>query len=315
VDAWNATAYSPNAMAGSYFFANVVGYDDLQAPVGEDGEPTGEPAATEMSGLRIVDDLTFTVTLTAPFAQFPVTVGYSPFFPLPQAFFEDPEGFGVRPIGNGPFHAEEDYVPGEGITLARYDDYAGPQAASVDAIEYRVYTDTATAYTDALDGGLDVVPSVPAEAAGTAEEDFAGRYVESEASNFTFLALPLYDERYADRRVRQALSMSIDRQAIADALFSGTRRPADSLVAPVVPGTATVPAGTASWTSPTPTPCSTKPGSTGVSRSSCGSTPVPATTPGWRRSATSCAPTWGSSSSSAVTSPRPSTAPSWTSRA
>jgi oligopeptide transport system substrate-binding protein len=236
VDAWNATAYSPNAMAGSYFFANVVGYDDLQAPVGEDGEPTGQPAATEMSGLRIVDDLTFTVTLTAPFAQFPVTVGYSPFFPLPQAFFEDPEGFGVRPIGNGPFHAEEDYVPGEGITLARYDDYAGPQAASVDAIEYRVYTDTATAYTDALDGGLDVVPSVPAEAAGTAEEDFAGRYVESEASNFTFLALPLYDERYADRRVRQALSMSIDRQAIADALFSGTRRPADSLVAPVVPG-------------------------------------------------------------------------------
>jgi oligopeptide transport system substrate-binding protein len=189
-----------------------------------------------MSGLRIIDDQTFTVTLTAPFAQFPVTVGYSPFFPLPEAYFDDPEGFGVRPIGNGPFRAEEDYAPGEGITLARYDDYAGPQAASVDAIEYRVYTDTATAYTDALAGELDVVPNVPAEAAGAAEEDFTGRYVESEAAGLTFLALPLYDERYADRRVRQALSMAIDRQAIADALFTGTRRPADSLVAPIVPG-------------------------------------------------------------------------------
>src|ERR687885_938152 len=223
-------------MAGSYLFANVVGYDDLQGPVGEDGEPTSEPAATEMSGLRIVDDLTFTVTLTAPFAQFPVTVGYSPFFPLPEAYFDDPEGFGVRPIGNGPFRAEEDYAPGEGISLVRYDDYAGPQAASVDAIDYRVYTDTATAYTDALAGELDVVPNTPAEAAGTAEEDFPGRYVESGASGITFLALPLYDERYADRRVRQALSMGIDRQAIADALFTGTRRPADSLVAPIVPG-------------------------------------------------------------------------------
>ena len=236
VDAWNATAYSPNAMAGSYFFANVVGYDDLQGPVGEDGEPTGEPVATEMSGLRIVDDRTFTVTLTAPFAQFPVTVGYSPFLPLPEAYFDDPEGFGVRPIGNGPFRAEEDYAPGEGITLARYDDYAGPQPASVDAIDYRVYTDTATAYTDALAGELDLVPNVPAAAAGTAEEDFTGRYVESEASGFTFLALPLYDERYADRRVRQALSMAIDRQTIVHALFTGTRRPADSLVAPIVPG-------------------------------------------------------------------------------
>jgi ABC-type transport system substrate-binding protein len=236
VDAWNATAYGPDAMAGSYFFANVVGYDDLQAPVDPDGEPTGDPAATEMSGLRVLDDTTFTVTLTAPFAQFPVTVGYSPFFPLPRAYFEDPEGFGTRPIGNGPFRAEEDFVPGEGITLTRYDDYAGPEVGSVDAVEYRVYTDTATAYTDALAGELDVVPSVPAEAARTAEEDFPGRVVESEASGLTFLALPLYDERYADPRVRRALSMGIDRQAITDALFPGTRRPADSVVAPVVPG-------------------------------------------------------------------------------
>ncbi len=32
VDAWNYTAYSPNAQAGSYFFANIEGYGDLQAP-------------------------------------------------------------------------------------------------------------------------------------------------------------------------------------------------------------------------------------------------------------------------------------------
>ena len=52
VAAWNYTAYSPNAQAGSYFFANIEGYGDLQAPVDDAGEPTGEPAATEMSGLQ-----------------------------------------------------------------------------------------------------------------------------------------------------------------------------------------------------------------------------------------------------------------------
>src|SRR3712207_2268835 len=30
VDAWNHTAYSPNAQAGSYFFANIEGFGNLQ---------------------------------------------------------------------------------------------------------------------------------------------------------------------------------------------------------------------------------------------------------------------------------------------
>ena len=236
VDAWNYAAYSPNAQAGSYFFANIEGYGDLQAPVDDAGEPTGEPAATELSGLRVVDDQTFTVTLSAPFAQFPVTLGYNPFFPLPESFFEDPEAFGLRPVGNGPFRADGDFVPGQGITVLAYEDFAGEQPASVEAVEFRVYTDTDTAYLDAQAGNLDVLPRIPADASGTAPEDFEGRYVETAASGFTFLGLPLYQERYADARVRQALSLAIDRETIAEQIFSGTRQAADSVVPPVVDG-------------------------------------------------------------------------------
>jgi ABC-type transport system substrate-binding protein len=236
VDAWNYVAYSPNAQAGSYFFANIEGYGDLQAPVDDAGDPTGEPAATELSGLAVVDDRTFTVTLSAPFAQFPITLGYNPFFPLPESFFEDPETFGKRPIGNGPFRATDDFVPGEGITVVAYEDFAGEQAAGVEEIEFRVYTDTATAYLDAEAGTLDVLPRIPADVSGTAPEDFAGRYVETAASGFTFLALPLYQERYADPRVRQALSLAIDRETIAEQIFSGTRSAAASVVPPVVDG-------------------------------------------------------------------------------
>ncbi|MGY1710120.1 ABC transporter substrate-binding protein [Geodermatophilus sp. SYSU D00758] len=236
VDAWNHTAYSPNAQSGSSFFADVEGYEDLQAPTDDAGEPTGDPAATEMSGLRVVDDLTFTVTLTAPFAQFPVTLGHNPFLPLPEVFFADPEGFGRHPVGNGRFRVRDEYVPGAGVTLLRYDDYAGERPASVDALEYRVYGETATAYTDALGDALDVVPTVPPEAGGTARQDFGDRYLETAASGFTYLALPLYQERYVDPRVRRAISLAIDREAIAAAFFAGSRRPADSVVAPVVEG-------------------------------------------------------------------------------
>ena len=236
VDAWNYTAYSPNAQAGSYFFANVEGYGDLQGPTDDAGDPTGEPAAREMSGLHVVDDTTFTVTLAAPFAQFPVTLGYNPFFPLPKAFFDDPMAFGSKPIGNGPFRADGAFVPGEGMTVVAYDGFAGDHPASVDAIEFRVYTDTDTAYTDALAGNLDVLPRIPADASGTAPEEFSGRYVETAASGLTYLGLPLYDERYSDPRVRQALSLAIDRDVIAKQIFSGTREAADSIVPPVVAG-------------------------------------------------------------------------------
>jgi ABC-type transport system substrate-binding protein len=236
VDAWNHTAYSPNAQAGSYFFANVEGYGDLQAPTDDAGEPTGEPAATAMSGLRVVDDETFTVTLTAPFAQFPVTLGYNPFFPLPESFFEDPEAFGSRPIGNGPFRADGEFVPGTGITLVAADGFAGEHEPSVQAIEYRVYSDTDTAYTDALAGNLDILPRIPADASEAAPEEFAGRYQETAASGLTFLGLPLYQERYADPRVRQALSMAVDRETIAEHIYAGTRQAADSVVPPGVAG-------------------------------------------------------------------------------
>jgi ABC-type transport system substrate-binding protein len=189
-----------------------------------------------MSGLRVVGDRTFTVTLGAPFAQFPVTLGYNPYFPLPEAFFADPDAFGRRPIGNGPFQADGDFVPGEGITLKAFDQFGGEQPASVDGIEYRVYTDTATAYTDALAGNLDIVPRVPAEDSELAEQEFGDRFQETAASGFTFLGLPLYQKRYADPRVRQALSMAIDRKTIAEHIFSGTRQPADSVVPPLVDG-------------------------------------------------------------------------------
>ncbi|MFD2092037.1 peptide ABC transporter substrate-binding protein [Blastococcus deserti] len=237
VNAWNYTAYSPNAQGGSGYLSRIAGYEELQAPVDEaTGEPTGQPAATEMSGLAVVDDTTFTVTLSSPFAQWPAVVGYNPFYPLPQAFFDDPEGFGSRPIGNGPFQAEEEFVPGEGITLTRYEDYAGENKAQAEAVEYRVYAEVGTAYTDTQDGNLDIVDVIPPDAIATAEEEFGDRFIRTQSSQITYLGFPTYDARYADPRVRQAISMAVDREAISEAIFEGTRTPADSFIAPVVEG-------------------------------------------------------------------------------
>jgi oligopeptide transport system substrate-binding protein len=231
VDAWNYTANSANAQGNSYFFGNIAGYEDLQAA--EEGQA---PAATELSGLRVLDDLTFEATLSAPYAQWPTTLGYTAFLPLPKVFFNDPAAFGEQPIGNGPFQAEEPFVPGQGITLTKYENYAGEDAAQADAVEYRVYTEINTAYTDLQGGTLDIINEIPPDALASAEAEFGDRFLETAFGDITSLGFPTYDQRFADPQVRRAFSMAIDRQAISDAIFQGTRTPATSFISPVVNG-------------------------------------------------------------------------------
>jgi ABC-type transport system substrate-binding protein len=225
VDAWNYTANPANAQDGGSYLSRIAGFQELQ-----DG------AAQTLSGLQVVDDRTFTVQLSAPFRLFPAVVGYNSFDPLPDAFFQDPEGFGTRPIGNGPFQADSDYVPGQGITLTKYQDYAGEDAAQADGMEFIVYADQATAYTDAQDGNVDIVDVIPPDVIESARDAFGDGFIETEVSQITYLGFPTYEPRFADPRVRQAISMAVDRQAISDAIFSGTRTPADSFISPVVDG-------------------------------------------------------------------------------
>ena len=159
VRAWNAGALSTNAYGNSYFFENIEGYDEMQAEEGK------EPAAKELTGLKVVDDTTFTVQLKAPFSQFPLTVGYNAFFPLPKSYEADPKAYEEQPVGNGPFQMDGAWAHNQAIKVKRFDDYKGT-AAKADAVELRIYSDINTAYNDLLAGNLDIMDSVPAGAAG-----------------------------------------------------------------------------------------------------------------------------------------------------
>ncbi len=237
VRAWNAGAYSPNAYGNSYFFENIVGYDELQAP--EDG---GEPPATEMSGLEVVDDTTFTVELKAPFSQFPLTVGYTAFYPLPQAFEDDPDAYEQQPIGNGPFQMVGQWQHNQQVETKRYENYAGA-SAEADAVTFAIYSNVNTAYNDLLAGNLDIMDSIPPERLADAEAQFGDRFISRPSSSFTFIGYPLYDPRFDDVQLRRAISMAINRPAIIDAIFNGALTPAGSVVSPVVKGSRDNPCG------------------------------------------------------------------------
>jgi ABC-type transport system substrate-binding protein len=228
VDTWNEGASNPE-YTGNYFFSFIEGYDEMQ---GTESEPA---EATELSGLEVIDDLTFEVTLGEPFSQWPLVIFYTAFAPLPEACLADMAACEEAPIGNGPFQMDGQWNHDQNIRVTRYEDYGGEEPPSIDAIDFRIYADVNTGYTDLLAGNLDVIDTVPPEQVQSAEQELGERFLSGDSSVYTYIGFPTYDEKFSDVNLRRAFSMAIDRQAIVDAIRIGDA-PADAFVSPAVAG-------------------------------------------------------------------------------
>lgn len=226
VDAWNYGALLKNAQLSSYFFESIEGFS-----YDED---------SELTGLKIVDDQTFTVKLKQPEADFPLRLGYTAFMPLPSVAFEDMEAFGQAPIANGPYIVKEgSWKHDTSIDLVPNPDYDGPRTPQNKGIRFSFYTSQDTAYTDLLANNLDVLDAVPDSAFSTFEGDLNGRAVNQASAVFQSFTIPEKLEHFSGEEGilrRQAISMSIDRDAITKAIFEGTRTPAKDFTSPVIAG-------------------------------------------------------------------------------
>ena len=108
IKAWNYGALMSNAQLSSYAYELIEGYS-----AEED---------SELTGLAKVDDLTFTIKLTAPAHDFVKRLGTSAFYPLPESAYADMAAFGQKPIGNGPYALTE-WVHDSQAVLAKNPSY------------------------------------------------------------------------------------------------------------------------------------------------------------------------------------------------
>ncbi|MFC8245173.1 peptide ABC transporter substrate-binding protein [Streptomyces chartreusis] len=229
VDAWNYGASLKNNQKNAYFFGYIAGYDQVHPE-------QGEQRAATMSGLKVVDERTFTVALSQKFSSFPDTLGYNAFVPLPRAFFDDHAAWLSKPVGNGPYTVES-YIKGSEMQLAKWGGYPGEDAARNDGVTLKVYTDNNTAYTDLMAGNLDLVDDVPAQQLKNVRGDLGDRYLNTPAGIIQTLSFPHYDKEWnkaGSVKVRQGLSRAIDRDQITRTIFQGTRTPATDWTSPVL---------------------------------------------------------------------------------
>lgn len=216
-----------NEQLSSYFFESIEGFS-----YDED---------SELTGLEVVDDTTFTVKLKQPESDFPLRLGYSAFYPLPASAFDDMEAFGQNPVGNGPYMlaSEDAWQHNEKIDLVVNPDYEGGRQAKNGGLSIIFYATQEAAYADLQGGNLDVLDSVPDSALASFEDEFGDRAVNQPAAIFQSFTIPERLPHFSGEEGqlrRAALSMAINREEITDVIFEGSRTPATDFTSPVIDG-------------------------------------------------------------------------------
>jgi peptide/nickel transport system substrate-binding protein len=148
---------------------------------------------------------------------------------LPNLSIMDPvsfEQFGVtKPVGTGPFTFVE-YVQGDHLTLQKNPTYWNSGKPYLDQLVTRIFTDPQAMITEFESGSLDIaiqpalVDWARVQKAGTQQ-----MLLNPNSGNFMGLAFNTTQPFTNDKRVRQALEFSLDRQRIADTVWQGVEKP------------------------------------------------------------------------------------------
>jgi ABC-type oligopeptide transport system substrate-binding subunit len=227
VDAWNWGAQLSNAQNNSYFFEDIEGFS--------------WDADSELTGLEIVDDLTFTIQLNKAASDFPLRLGYTAFFPLPSVAFDDMEAFGQNPIGNGPykFASETAWQHDIQLDVVTNPDYKGGRAPQNGGLTFTFYQTPEAMYADLLSDNVDVIDQIPDSSMQVFEDELGDRAVNQAAAVFQSVTIPSRLDHFSGEEGelrRKAISMSINRDEITDVIFQGSRTPASDFTSPVIDG-------------------------------------------------------------------------------
>lgn len=180
--------------------------------------------ARTLQGVSAPQPDVLTIKLQRPFAELPYHLAHPALGPLASRYRRSLKGFASRPIGNGPFRVAR--ASRTLVTLGRFDAYT--PAPYLDRVQFRLVRDVDDGWSSYLRAEADVteVPPSAVNASGTLfdEDGFTPSWAAM------YFGLNLQERTYAKPIVRRAISMAIDREAIAETIYGGTRDPATGII-------------------------------------------------------------------------------------
>lgn len=215
--------------------ATASTYAYLQYPIlNSEAIASGEITDLEELGVVALDDKTLQITLNAPTPFFLQALTHYTAFPVPRHVVEEHGDNWTNignVIGNGPFMLQE-WVPGSYLRSVKNPEYYDAENVAIDEVYYQNTEDTTAAFNAYLAGELDILTAFPPDQYEWMEQNRPG-----EAHVEPFLGVYYYVinqevEPFDDVRVREALSISINREVIGPDILTTDELPAYGWVPP-----------------------------------------------------------------------------------
>jgi ABC-type transport system substrate-binding protein len=238
---WLATSFTPNAAFdvwtlklrpqvtfhdGSAFDATAVKINleaAAKAPV------SSMAVGNTFKQIKVVDPLTVEIDLNAPWASFPNSylAGQSAVMMAPSALAADDAG-SKHPIGTGPFQFDS-WQPDTKLKVTKNKHYWRAGLPHLDAIEFRVITDSNTANQALKAGDVDSFETTSADIANNADPSLsiAKDWSTEPSMLITNTVAKIGDQPnpLANAHARRALALATDRKALAADMGDGVQSP------------------------------------------------------------------------------------------
>lgn len=231
--AWNRAVNPALAGTYSYLFSVIAGYNDVQAG-----------KATELSGVVADDDaMTLTIALVTNSPEFPAMLTHPVFSPVPPdevSALSDQKMWATGVMsGNGPFMMEGK-PDVNGVTLVPNPNWAGNVYGDTKTIlqklTFRAWVDETAAF-DAFESGDCQTTRIPVGQYATLSKSYA--VVDDLLFGSLHYVFGWNDSKVGGEKnlkLRQAISLAINRHAINDTVYGGKRTIATGLIPPGLDG-------------------------------------------------------------------------------
>lgn len=148
--------------------------------------------------------------------------------------------FGSKPVCAGPFKFVE-RVQQDRIVLEKFADYWDKDKVFIDKVTYLPIPDSTVRLANLRSGELDMIERLAATDAASVKSDAALTYADAVSIGYMAMYVniangPRADNPFGkDKRLRQAFSLAIDREALSQVVFEGTAMPGNQPYPPTSP--------------------------------------------------------------------------------
>ncbi len=196
--------------------------------------------ADEVTGIKALNDNTLEITIDSPKEYFISKLTYPTAFVVDRREVGDStcfegEDWTLNPNGTGPFKLSE-FVLGQRIVLQSNPDYYLDPKPSLKQVTYVLSGGSSLVMYENDEIDLTGVGINDIERVRDPNEPLNAELHESEQLDTFYIGFNLEEPPFDDVRVRQALAMSIDKQAIASSILIDLVTPAKGILPPGMPG-------------------------------------------------------------------------------